>query len=295
MVDSVAPVLVSVIIPVFNDAERLSRCLAALAHQSIATSIFEVVVVDNGSDRPLSTDPADYPFRLLLQTCEVRGSYAARNAGVSVANGFALAFTDADCIPDVTWLERGIAALVSDDAVVGGRVEVLSPVPRTATGMYQHLTGFYQRQNIEQRSFSVTANMFCQRAFFHRVGEFDERLLSGGDREWGLRARSARAEFVYAHDAVVMTPPRVSIRAAIRQARRTAGGRWAINQLKLVQDHSVSIGPHRSTWEGVAWILRHPALSPGERMRVLLVATLLNLVARTETVRCNFGGPVERR
>ena len=41
---------VSVIIPVYNDTERLKRCLGALENQTYPKNLYEVVVVDNGSD-----------------------------------------------------------------------------------------------------------------------------------------------------------------------------------------------------------------------------------------------------
>src|SRR5690606_20126064 len=39
----------SIIIPVYNDAEGLRRCLEALARQSFPIDKAEVIVVDNGS------------------------------------------------------------------------------------------------------------------------------------------------------------------------------------------------------------------------------------------------------
>lgn len=41
---------VSVIIPVLNDSERLQTCLKALENQTYPKSMYEVIVVDNGSD-----------------------------------------------------------------------------------------------------------------------------------------------------------------------------------------------------------------------------------------------------
>jgi len=86
--------LVSVIIPVYNDAERLQTCLAKLALQTY--SAYEVMVVDNGSRDLLTVQNivAAYPFAQLL-TESIPGSYAARNCGIAQAQGDILAFTDA--------------------------------------------------------------------------------------------------------------------------------------------------------------------------------------------------------
>ena len=44
---------VSVIIPVYNDPERLKTCLQALEEQTYPKSAYEVIVVDNGSDESI--------------------------------------------------------------------------------------------------------------------------------------------------------------------------------------------------------------------------------------------------
>jgi len=42
---------VSVIVPVWNDAERLARCLQALEAQTYAGDLYEAIVVNNHSDQ----------------------------------------------------------------------------------------------------------------------------------------------------------------------------------------------------------------------------------------------------
>jgi glycosyltransferase involved in cell wall biosynthesis len=42
--------IVSVVIPVRNDARRLAVCLASLREQDYPSDRYEVIVVDNGSD-----------------------------------------------------------------------------------------------------------------------------------------------------------------------------------------------------------------------------------------------------
>jgi glycosyltransferase involved in cell wall biosynthesis len=41
---------ISVIIPVFNDAEPLKTCLEALENQTYPKDLYEVIVIDNASD-----------------------------------------------------------------------------------------------------------------------------------------------------------------------------------------------------------------------------------------------------
>ena len=74
------PPLVSVIVPVYNDAARLAACLDALAGQEGGAGCpFEVIVADNGSTDDVAGVVRRYPFAQVVR--EPRpGSYAARNA-----------------------------------------------------------------------------------------------------------------------------------------------------------------------------------------------------------------------
>ncbi|MDA3878202.1 MAG: glycosyltransferase, partial [Halothiobacillus sp.] len=155
---------VSVIIPVYNDQIGVNACLAALAVQSYPKDRYEVIVVDNASKPSISVAP-EYSFFTRLVVCHTQGSYAARNAGIAVAQGEVLAFTDADCVPERNWISTGVAALRGGegDCVIGGEVALLLPKRPTAVARYQHLEGFMQRENIEDRAFSVTANIFTSK------------------------------------------------------------------------------------------------------------------------------------
>ena len=129
---------VSVVIPVFNDAERLRLCLSALAQQTYARSRFEIIVIDNGSDDlvPVKDLVAVYD-NATLAVESLPGSYAARNRGLELAKGEAIAFTDADCIPDPDWLERGVARLRQDSncGQVVGRINLFFADPQRPTAV----------------------------------------------------------------------------------------------------------------------------------------------------------------
>jgi len=46
-------VIFSVVVPVYNDQERLEKCLKSLKKQTL-TEYFEILVIDNGSDEDIS-------------------------------------------------------------------------------------------------------------------------------------------------------------------------------------------------------------------------------------------------
>lgn len=218
---------VSVIVPVYDDLEGLERCLEALAAQSYPADQFEVLVVDNGGSQDPAPVVSRYQFARLLREPKI-GSYAARNRGLAAARGARVGFTDADCLPTPHWIARAVAWLPSPEArrVIGGRVDLFARDPDmpTLAEAYDMALGFRQPTNVEQRHFSVTANLFTTRATLDAVGPFDAELLSGGDKEWGLRAHARGIEIVYADDVVVRHPARHDLAELRAKRRRMVGG-----------------------------------------------------------------------
>lgn len=294
--DIVTTSRVSVIIPVFNNQEGIKTCLDVLRNQVYPAGCFEAVVVDNGSTSAIRIDES-YPFHVRLERCEVPGSYAARNVGARMATGEILAFTDADCVPCSEWIDRGVQAILTGKGqrIVGGEVKITEPHLRSGVALYQHATGFHQQANVERKGFSATANVFCTMEQFQTIGPFDERLFSGGDREWAWRAIRRGLTVVFEQRAIVSTPPRTTLRSAIRQARRVAAGRHYLRKYGLGYLGPKAIAPHRSLWESFYWILTRQQFSYLERLKVLYAAVIIKTTTVIETARLRLGGKAERR
>ena len=96
------------------------------------------------------------------------GPAAARNAGVAAAAGDAIAFTDADCLPEPDWLRTGVSALERAD-LVQGRVE---PVPGDRGGPFDHTIWVLREDGLYE-----CANLFVDRSTFMRVGGFQAWLV----------------------------------------------------------------------------------------------------------------------
>lgn len=218
--------LISVIIPVYNDAARLALCLERLERQTVADSA-EILVVDNGSTEDLAGVKRRFPdVRWLLE--RTPGSYAARNTGVAAARGRIFAFTDADCLPADDWLEQGIAPLLDRDppSFVGGAIDLVTTRTRglSAAELFDLAVGFPQRRFVEQVRFAMTANMITTAETMARVGPFATTMKSGGDREWGNRAWAQAGPGLYVDGARVGHPTRSTRSEVLKRIRRVAGG-----------------------------------------------------------------------
>ncbi|HVF83983.1 MAG TPA: glycosyltransferase [Sphingomicrobium sp.] len=212
---------VSVIIPVFEDVQRLALCLDALKRQSLPAECFEIIVADNA---PYPHVPSGFlPVNARLIHEPVPGSYAARNAAVATSRAPFVAFLDSDCVPDEDWLLNGLAALRAyPSSRITGPLEIFR---ESGGSYYAHIhdlhVAFPQRSYVDA-GFCVTANLLVSRAIFDRVGPFDH-CYSGGDARWGLRATAAGVPIQYREDVRMSHPARQSIAKIFGKSRRIAG------------------------------------------------------------------------
>jgi glycosyltransferase involved in cell wall biosynthesis len=105
---------VSVVIPAYNDAALLEKCLAALAAQTRLAD--EVIVVDNASTDATATVARLAGTRVLSEPR--RGITRATALGFDAATGEVIARVDADSRPPADWIERVLALLERSGASV---------------------------------------------------------------------------------------------------------------------------------------------------------------------------------
>ncbi len=224
---------VSVIIPVFNDEDRLMICLDSLHKQTYPKENFEIVVIDNGSSNPVASKLKTYTNVRCFDE-PVSGSYRARNTGIRHALGQIIAFTDSDCIPSIDWIENGVKALSSmkNPGIAAGRIDVFFKDPKRPTWveLFEKEFAFNQEGYVKNQHFGATANVFTTTAVIEKAGLFDESLKSGGDMEWGKRVFNAGFDVIYADEVKVDHPARCDIKERFVKTKRTALGHYSVNK-----------------------------------------------------------------
>jgi cellulose synthase/poly-beta-1,6-N-acetylglucosamine synthase-like glycosyltransferase len=217
---------ITVIIPVYNDAIRLDKCLAAIAKQKYDLSLIDVRVVDNNSEQDIAKVVANYSFAKYLKETKP-GSYVARNKALAAITSDLIAFTDSDCIPSKTWLCAAVDFLNNntDYDAVGGKIELFahSTAPNLCE-YYDIVIGFDQKNYIENEGFSVTANLIVKNNVLTKTGFFNSELMSSGDKEWCRRIVSKGFKLGYSHNAIVMHPARDNSKSILTKLRRLLGG-----------------------------------------------------------------------
>ena len=287
--------MVSVIIPVFNDRDRLSQCLRALEQQTYLSDSYEVIVVDNGSKQSIEDIVELFPHATATDESQP-GSYAARNRGLSLAQGEILAFTDADCIPASDWLEQGVKALVSDaqSHLVGGKIELFFRDPQNLTPveLYEKLTAFPQKRHIQKNNFTPTANLFTYRSLFGELGNFNAQLKSNGDREWCHRVFEQGYQLAYAEQAVVMHPARHSLAEIYRKHLRIVGGQEQVKSPTFNLDLIFGfLPPLRYCWQILSLKDKYSLVN---KIQIILVLGILKYGGQLEKVRLKMGSLAQR-
>lgn len=219
----------SVVIPHYNDPASLDLCLKAIEAQRFPRDRFEVIVADNASPCGIEAVRAVVRDRARLVEVPEQGAGPTRNGGAAVAEGTVLAFTDSDCIPDPEWLEAGLRALEKTHIVGGGMIVLVDRShPLTPAEAFELVFAFDNRAYVENKHFTVTANLFVRRADFYRVGGF--RTGVSEDQEWCLRAKSKGLKIAYAEDARVGHPARTTWPDFLKKWRRLVAEQYLITR-----------------------------------------------------------------
>jgi len=196
--------VISVVVPVYSGEETLGRCLDALLDQDYEGE-YEIIVVDDGSTDRTRELVAKYPVKLLEQ--KHHGPAAARNFGARGAEGEIVVFTDADCVPEKSWLREMLRPL-RDENIAG-----VQGAYKTDQG---ELTARFVQYEIEERyermgraeyiDFVGSYSAAYRKDIFLEEGGFDESfpMASGEDPDLSFRLASKGYKMVFNPRAVVM-------------------------------------------------------------------------------------------
>jgi len=229
----------SIVVPACAPPVQLGGCLDALGVLAGPTGGFEVIVVDDGSPRPLQDVVKRFRSRLNLTLLRQsnRGPGAARNVGARIARGAYLAFTDADCRPARDWLTV-LAKRFQDSPnhMLGGHT-----VNRLTSNRYAETSqlivdvayAFYNRRP-EAARFFASNNLAMPAELFREVGGFDESVFrhASEDRELCDRWRYIGREMAFVPDAIVFHSHALTLSGFCRQHFAYGRGAWNYHSVR---------------------------------------------------------------
>jgi len=168
---------ISVVVPFHGAEPHLARCLDSLFVQRYPTWRREIIFVDHGaSEAARAVVERQSAFQLIRERGP--GPYAARNAGVEIARGEVVAFTDADCAVAPDWLAQIEKAFSDPDVLVavGSYIPSRDSFTASALARYENEKNLYIfNSEDESLYYGYTNNMAVRAGVFDEVGRFPIR------------------------------------------------------------------------------------------------------------------------
>ncbi len=196
--------LVSVIIPMRNEAAWLERCLGSVFSQDYPADRTEVIVVDgmsdDGSYETLCELAKNEP-RLSVCRNPARIVPSSLNIAINAAKGDIIARVDSHTTLEPDYLSKGVEILERTGAdnvggpmisIGGGAVgDAIAAAMESRFGI-----GAYFHYATEERESDTVYMGMWQRRVFENVGLFDEELVRNQDDEFNYRLRKAGGRII---------------------------------------------------------------------------------------------------
>lgn len=210
--DRQSTTLFSVIVPTYNRLPILRKCLAALEAQTLPSTDFEVVVIDDGSsdgtEELLTQYRPGFGFQYLRQ--KNSGTGAARRNGVAHASGEFLLLMNDDTICDRDALKQHLRVqrtYASERWAVLGNFEYPAAARKRALTRYFSVEPFmFPQVSMEEGcpygySHLITCNLSVRRSAVVEAGSFDSTYKLSEDTELGIRLYERGYRVLYHPDA----------------------------------------------------------------------------------------------
>lgn len=228
------PMLLSIIVPVYNRPDEVRELLASLVQQSVLD--YELIIVEDGSTLPCRSILEGYASLLPNYTylpISNAGPSKARNSGARIAQGDYLLILDSDVVLPPYFLERVADALRQTGADAWGGPDTAAPdfSPMQKAVNYA-MTSLWTTGGIRggkadgmEKFKPRTFNMGCRRELFLSLGGFSEDMRYGEDIDFSLRLLSSGAKVLLFPEAYVYHKRRVDMYQFFMQVYRSGQAR----------------------------------------------------------------------
>lgn len=237
------PIFISVIIACKNEYNNLPHLISSLSHQSYNN--FELIIIDDHStDKSREILPVLFKDMKYFQIINAIG-FGKKNAikeGITLAKGEFIVTCDADCIPNLRWLET-----IAQFQTIFNCDLIICPIK------YSKNESLFQRlQNLEFTSLVASgagasgfgmpilcnaANLaFKKNAWLNSQVSLHEEELSGDDIFLleSVKRNNGKIRFLKSETAFVLTKPSENIKYLIKQRRRWAGKSTTYTDWQLI-------------------------------------------------------------
>jgi len=221
----------SVIVPVYQGARVLPRCLAALRASEMPAGSWELIVVDDASTDATALVAAEFADAVIRLPDRPRGPAYARNRGVEVARGEIVVFIDADVCVHTDTLRRftGVFAYEPDVSAVFGAYDTQPEAPQLVSQYRNLLHHFVHWQSAGEAETFWGGCGAIRREVFLEAGRYDEWSYSRPqieDVELGHRVRALGHRIVLRPEIQCTHLKRWTLRGVVTGDFRDRGVPW---------------------------------------------------------------------
>ena len=228
---------VSIVIPSYNRAQELERCIRSLLSLNYPLDRLEIIVVDDASTDNTQTMLCSLRNELtshflilhIIRHEQQSGVAIARNKGTQAATHSIIAYIDSDCVATPDWLSNLIPYLQDTRvAMVGGEIRAYDCT--TSRGRYEDVcSSLYMGTHSQQvrregpLTYLPTANLLIRKSVWQHLDGFAP-LTQGEDVDFCRRLLATDARILYVPHGTVYHDYRTQLRAflGIRTAYATA-------------------------------------------------------------------------
>ncbi len=276
---------ISIVVPTYNRARELERCLRSLFSLDYPAHCLEIIVIDDAS-----TDETNSMLRRMAQEVAARGLETrvvcheqrqgvgvSRNTGAQAARHDLIAYLDSDCVASPGWLRELVPAFQDERiAAVGGMIRAYDR--KSLLGRYEDVRSslFMGMQPQQVRlegplTYLPTANMLLRRAAWQQLSGFAP-MTQGEDVDFCRRLLMSGASMHYLPHGVVYHDYRTTLGAFLRIRFAYASAEAPLLQRHPTERRILLLPPEQAAFAGVlivgAWSSVPPPATKGESCRV---------------------------
>ncbi len=222
---------ISIIIPNYNKADTIGKCLEAAFSSEYEN--FEVTVIDDHSNDNSVEIIKRYPCKLICLESRA-GTSKARNLGAQQSNGDIIFFTDADCLlqKDTLSIINRTMSNANPDFIIGGTYTRI-PYDKRFFSVFQSVfVNCSETKKLENPDYIAAHALIMDASVFARSGGFTEDFLPIiEDVEFTHRLRKAGYKLAMNPDIQVQHIFNFSLLRSLRNAFRKSAY-WCMYSLK---------------------------------------------------------------
>lgn len=197
--------LISVVIPAYNEAKNIQKCLRSIKAQDYPGEV-EIIVADNNSSDDTAAIARAEGATVVLE--KQAGVIFAREAGTRAANGKIIVQTDADTYFETGWLSRIMEAFAKHPeavAVIGSFKFFDGPWwGKAFSGLLFGITDLVHKLT-KRLIYIPGANTAFKKEHWHG---YDTKLDQGGDEVALLKALRREGKIIFLRKNSVLTSAR---------------------------------------------------------------------------------------